>query len=113
MFPSLAEGFGLPLLEARARGCPVIASDLAAFCELADHGVWLYPRHSATALAALLREHAQADHGRPPALRPAFTWRDSAWQLLRGAEALLDPGKARAVAKGETTCSPASRSAIC
>lgn len=113
VFPSLAEGFGLPLLEARARGCCVIASDLPAFSELADHGVWLYPRHSAAALAALLREHAQTDHGHPPARRAAFTWKDSAEQLLQGAMMLLDPARARGVAKGETTCSPASRSAIC
>lgn len=110
VFPSLAEGFGLPLLEARARGCPVIASDLPAFAELADDGVWLYPRHSASALAALMREHAQRSHGRPPALGPAFTWRDSAGQLLQTAAALLDQSTARAAADGEPKCSPASLS---
>ena len=35
LFPSLVEGFGLPLLEALARGTPVIASDLAVFREVA------------------------------------------------------------------------------
>lgn len=110
VFPSLAEGFGLPLLEARARGCPVIASDLPAFAELADGGVCLYPRHSAKALAALIREHAQTDHGRRPGLRPAFTWRDSAEQLLQTTAMLLDAPDPRAAADGETTCSPASPS---
>ncbi len=38
LFPSLAEGFGLPLVEARTRGCPVIGSDLPVFRELADDG---------------------------------------------------------------------------
>lgn len=44
LFPSLAEGFGLPLMEAAARGLPVIASDLAVFRELAgDYPVYLAP----------------------------------------------------------------------
>ena len=34
VFPSLAEGFGLPLLEALAKGLPIIASDLPVLREL-------------------------------------------------------------------------------
>lgn len=34
-FPSLSEGFGLPLLEAMGYGCPVVASDIPIFRELA------------------------------------------------------------------------------
>jgi glycosyltransferase involved in cell wall biosynthesis len=34
-FPSLLEGFGLPFLEARARGLPVLAQDIPVFRELA------------------------------------------------------------------------------
>ena len=50
-FPSLTEGFGLPLIEAMALGCPVIASDRASMPEVcgnaalladpADPGAWL------------------------------------------------------------------------
>lgn len=89
VFPSLAEGFGLPLVEARTRGCPVIASDLPVFLELADAGVSLYERNSADALRALLLRHAAADRRVESGCMPPFTWEDSARQLLAVAQRLL------------------------
>jgi glycosyltransferase involved in cell wall biosynthesis len=41
LVPSLAEGFSLPLLEARALGVPVVASDIPVHRERADVGVRL------------------------------------------------------------------------
>ena len=38
--PSMGEGFGVPILEAQASGCPVIASDHSAMSELTQAG-WL------------------------------------------------------------------------
>jgi len=35
VYPSLYEGFGLPILEAMACGCPVICSDVASMPEVA------------------------------------------------------------------------------
>lgn len=47
LFPSFAEGFGLPLFEARALGVPVIASNLPVFHEImGDYPVYLDPRSS-------------------------------------------------------------------
>jgi glycosyltransferase involved in cell wall biosynthesis len=38
IFPSLWEGFGLPILEAYALGCPVLCSNVAALPEVAGNG---------------------------------------------------------------------------
>ena len=90
LFPSLAEGFGLPLVEARARGCAVIASDLPAFAELADGGVSLFPPESRAALQDLVLAHLQAPR-RVGASQP-FTWRDSAAQCLAFIDGIEPPG---------------------
>jgi glycosyltransferase involved in cell wall biosynthesis len=89
VLPSLLEGFGLPLVEARARGCPVIASDLPVFLELADAGVFLYDRHSADALRTRLREHMGTDLRVSVGSMPPFTWSDSAAQCLQVIDVLL------------------------
>lgn len=80
LFASLAEGFGLPLVEARARGCAVIASDLPAFAELADEGVSLFPAGSAQALEALVLSHLRAP--RQTKAAAPFTWADTAQHCL-------------------------------
>jgi alpha-1,2-rhamnosyltransferase len=86
VLPSLAEGFGLPLLEARTRGCPVIASNLPALAELADAGVFLFDPDRMDALEALLREHAATSSRSQVPSMAAFTWRDCATECF---EALL------------------------
>ena len=58
VFPSLYEGFGLPVLEAMGCGCPVICSDVSSLPEVAgDAAVLVDPRRPdqlADALAQLL-----------------------------------------------------------
>lgn len=89
IFPSQAEGFGLPLVEARVRGSLVIASSLPAFAELADEGVRIYPAGSHSALEALIIEHAQEDlRAQIPRMAP-FSWEDSARQCMHLFERLL------------------------
>lgn len=91
VLPSLAEGFGLPLTEARERGCEVLASRIAAFEELADAGVQLFPPGSASDLAALVKR-AMETRGEPRlAPMPAFSWRESAGRFLDGIARVCGP----------------------
>lgn len=43
LYPSLKEGFGMPLVEAMACGCPVVTSDLAPMNEIAKGQVLVNP----------------------------------------------------------------------
>lgn len=82
VFASHAEGFGLPLVEARQRGCMVIASRIPAFSELADAGVVLFDATSADALEKLLLQRLHEQH-RTVASMPNFSWKDSALEFQK------------------------------
>src|SRR5262249_39173143 len=53
--PSLAEGFGLPVLEAMARGVPVACSDATSLPEVAGDAALLFDPHDPQAIADALR----------------------------------------------------------
>jgi glycosyltransferase involved in cell wall biosynthesis len=89
LFPSLYEGFGLPLLEAMQCGVPVIASNASSLPEVAgETAVLLSPHDPAawtdtlqTLLADPLRRERLAADG--PARAAQFTWQSAARQLLQ------------------------------
>ncbi len=94
VFPSIAAGFGLPVLEAFHFGTPVVHSDEPAVLEVAaGAGIAVeredaagYPDRLAAAIAAVVGDPGLAERLHYTGLdrAGAFSWRDSAqkvWQL--------------------------------
>ncbi len=88
-FPSLYEGFGIPVLEVMACGTPVLTSNLSALPEVAGDAALLVDPYSVEAIrdgiAALLDAPKRRDDLARKGLERArlFTWRQVAEQTLR------------------------------
>jgi glycosyltransferase involved in cell wall biosynthesis len=84
VFPSLAEGFGLPVLEAMACGTPVICSDTTAMPEIAGGAACLVPALEVEAwtemIDSVLFDSALRERMSTAGLRRAamFSWKETA-----------------------------------
>ena len=88
VFPSLYEGFGMPLLEAMACGTPVLASSTSALPEIAGDAALLIDPEDTAAIAAGM-ERLASDAGLRADLRvrglaraAQFTWERCAQETL-------------------------------
>ena len=64
VFPSLYEGFGIPLLEAFACGCPVIASETPALREIAGDAAEYFDPKSVIAIRTAVSRVLDSDEAR-------------------------------------------------
>jgi glycosyltransferase involved in cell wall biosynthesis len=95
VFPSLYEGFGLPVLEAMARGVPVACSDRGALREVAGRAAMLFDPERPQAIAEVVDElltrrvEAQRLASAGQAHAEAFTWAATARGTIASYERAL------------------------
>jgi glycosyltransferase involved in cell wall biosynthesis len=88
VFPSLAEGFGLPVLEAMLRGAPVACSNATSLPEIAGNAALYFDPLDVDAIAVavrrILEDDELAERLRTAGLERArqFSWDETARQTL-------------------------------
>ena len=85
VFPSLMEGFGLPILEAQLNRCPLVASDIPVFREVGGDAAEFFDPYDSDSLAEAVGRAAASrqrciDSGLANAQR--FSWKRSAQETL-------------------------------
>ncbi len=89
VFPSFAEGFGIPNIEAMACGCPVITSNIFAIPEIVGDAAHIIQKvddsdELGTAIARIVTDHAYRNLLIERSLERVkkFNWNDSAQSIL-------------------------------
>lgn len=82
VFPSYAEGFGLPIVEAAGRGRPVICSDIPVFREVGRDGALYFRVNDPQALAATVRDFLSGAQRADPARVLQTDWAEAARRIV-------------------------------
>lgn len=89
VFPSLFEGFGIPVLEAMVSGCPVVCSRAASLPEIAGDAALYFDPQNPSEMASQLRKVIEDDGLRKELIEKGrrrsegFIWRRAAEETLQ------------------------------
>ena len=89
VYPSLYEGFGLPVLEAMACGCPVITSNISSLPEVAGNATILVNPYNiieiTTSMNRVLKDKKLQEHLKRQGLKQAkkFSWKKCAKETFK------------------------------
>jgi len=92
VYPSLYEGFGLPILEAQACGCPVITSNVSSMPEVAGKGAILVNPHNVNEIANAIENVTNNKRLRKRLVKEGyknvkkFSWKKCAKETLKVCE---------------------------
>jgi glycosyltransferase involved in cell wall biosynthesis len=92
LYPSLYEGFGLPILEAQACGCPVITSNISSMPEVAGKGALLVDPYNVDEIANSILKIINDKKTKGNLIKKGFTnikrfsWEKTAKNILRVCE---------------------------
>ncbi len=88
VFPSLYEGFGIPILEAFDAGCPALISNTSCFPEIAGDAAAYFNPYDAADIESAVRRLIENDAERKELIArgkeriKAFSWKNSAKQMV-------------------------------
>ncbi len=95
VYPSLAEGFGIPLLEALVCGCPLAASDIPVFHEVAGDAADYFDPEDPADIQRVLHQVLAAGRDAPRQARGVaqaqrYSWEKTAQQVATVLKRLAD-----------------------